>query len=307
MKKELTQSIKVLAISLIIGAATFVAYGETWVEPGCDPLVDPAPCNTTTPINGRVGFQTKSGSLNFIKDTGDGAIITDILSIFGTSYFAGDVQVGNLDASPATTSSNLNITGKLGINLDEGVAVTPAASVALDLQGTARFSDLSQNENPDATYPAPVCITESGKLYLCPGPGELVAGVSATPTITNQDVVLVYEYPGGIDGPGWDHHCSADVSFSSSVEGGTAPFTYLWKVKNNSGAPLILINNLDASDNIYHGVGSGTTTSFSVDEKNPHVNNHDDWTVQLSVTDGGGEVGTTTQNFEVWSIEDCAD
>lgn len=297
MKKEIS-TIKSLTLALLFGIGTLFASGATWFEPG----VAPTGNNTVAPVNTSSDVQVKNAGLNIISD-GSANLYADILSVFGTTYLADTVNVGKVDGVYTTSSNNMNVTGALGINLDEGVAITGTPQEAIDVNGQVRFGKLSSLENPDAVYPAPVCITTNGTLYLCPQPGELFSFlVSATPTVTNQSV-YIDTFENNAD----DHNCSADVSFSAGSTGGVAPITFSWKARSNADAPLIQINGLDASTNAWISVGSGGTTNFHVREKNPQMWNRDDWTVQLTATDGTGATSVITRDFDVWTIAECKD
>lgn len=300
MQKETYNAIRTLLIALVIGVGVSFVSAEVWTEPGCT-LPD---CNVAAPIHTGTSTQTKAGSINFISDDGSGEIRTDILSVFGTSYFAGDVKVGDPSSAPPTLSTNLLITGRLGVNLDEGVGAlmpTPSPSAELDVKGDLRFSELSQLDNPDAPYPAPVCVNDNGTLELCAYPSELIVAVFS-PIISNQ-----YLYYDSFENNADDANCSADVSVAGSVVGGTAPISYSWYARYNGAAPLAMINNVDASGGNYMSIGTSTTASFSVDVKNPSAGSRDDWSVKLVATDSDGVDVTAERDFEVWSIFNCAD
>lgn len=297
MQKETYNAIRTLLIALVIGVGVSFVSAEVWTEPGCT-LPD---CNVAAPIHTGTSMQIKKGSANFISDDGSGSIIADILSVFGTSYFAGDVAVGSPSAIFGTPNTNLLITGKLGINLDATGAVTPAPTAEVDVNGTVRFSHLAQINNEDAPYPAPVCVTNSGDLELCAFPASLF-GVIFNPSVTNQ-----YLYWDGIEHNADDNNCSADVSVTANVTGGVDPISYSWSARYNGGAPLALINNADASGNTYLSIGTGTTASFAVDVKNPDDANRDDWTVKLIAVDDDGSDITLEKDFDVWTLSGCAD
>lgn len=295
MKTYIT-TIKTLVIALAIGFGTIAVFGATWFEPG----VAPTGNNTVSPVNTSNNLQVKNASLNIFSDS-SAKLFADILSVFGITYLAGDVSVG--DTLYETTSNNMYITGSLGINLDEGVAITGTPTQAIDVKGQVRFGKLSSLENPDATYPAPVCISFNGTLYLCPQPGALFAFLAnVAPTVTNQSV-YIDTFENNTD----DHNCSADVSFSAASTGGIAPITFAWKARTNADVPLVQINGIDASSNAWINVGTGGTTNFDVYEKNPQMWNRDDWTIQLTATDSTGATSIATQDFDVWTIEECND
>jgi len=299
MKKNIYTTLKTLILALVIGVGTALTFGATWFEPGATPTGN----NVDAPINTSMSVQTKSGGLNIISDTDEPELWANILSIFGTTYLAGDVKVGDTFESPATPSNNMMITGKLGINLDATAVVTPPATQTIDVNGQARFFDLSALANPDAEFPAPVCINISGTLTLCPLPGALTAFLtSVTPTVTNQDVFIDV-----IENNTNDYNCSADVSFTAGSTGGDAPVSFSWRARYNAGAPLSEINGTDASGNGWIALGSGGVTNFDVYTKNPQVYNRDDWSIELTATDDVDTVSVVEQDFDVWSIAECKD
>ncbi len=297
MKKETYNAIRTLLIALTIGVGVSFVSAEVWTEPGCT-LPD---CNVAAPINTGTSMQIKKGSANFISNDGNGEIRTDILSVFGTSYFADDVKVGDPNSPYFKPDTNLYVTGKLGINLDATAIVTPLPTAEVDINGTVRFSQLAEINNEDAPYPAPVCVSNAGDLELCAYPAPLF-GVIFSPSITNQLLYL-----DGIENNADDYNCSADVSVSGNVTGGVAPIIYSWSVRYNGGAPLALINGANAADNNYHSIGTGTTATFEVDVKNPNVANRDSWTVKFAAVDDDGSDITLEKDFEVWTLSGCAD
>ena len=297
MKKDILKSIKILTLALVIGVGTSLVFGE-WVEPTGTLL---SGFNATAPVNESSSVQTKAGSLNLINDADDGKIFADILAIFGTSYFAGNVDVGNSGAPFFTPDRDLFVTGKVGINLDAVANPTPSPTATIDVNGQSRFSNLRQLDNPDADYPAPVCITLSGTLILCPQPGDLLGMING-PHVSNQDVLVdIFEHNAD------DHDCYADVSFDGSSVGGYAPIDYSWRVKNNSDAPYMQINGVDVTGGLWKDVGSSATTNFSVAVKNPYMGNRDDWTIELTSEGNDGEITKTYKDFDVWTIDECKD
>ena len=282
MKKELIKSIKILTLALLIGVGTSLVFGE-WNEQTTD---NPPLGNSPVPINESSVLQTKSGELDVTNGANTGTVSADMLTVFGTSYFGNEVSVG--DEDEATPSVDMHVTGKVGVNLDSfGVGTTP--QVELDVAGTGSFRDLSAVAG--VTYPAHLCVSTDGSLKVCPPPPVLTANISG-PTVTNQS-------PGA--GGGTTHHCSADVNFSSTLAGGDYPYSYVWKVKNNSKTTVI--DGTTVLAGVWKTLDTTVSTTFHVFVVDPG----DDWTINLTVTDGSYNTDVVTQNFDVWTIAGCAD
>ena len=298
MKKEFTQSIKSLILALAIGLFASVA-GATWSEN----LTPPPGDNSWAPLRTDLGSQFKSGAIQF-GGTGD-----CFPTMVGTMEVCGQTRFidGFVNAPSAATGldvpiystetiivGNTNILGDfisspsllLGGKLQSASSFDPTEAV--DVGGTIKIKELSAIENPGKIYPAKVCADTNGDFFICP---QLTASISA-PTVTNQQYT-----PQG----GGTANCTADVSFTSSVIDGELPYTYLWKVKNNSGSPIITV----AGDTIDYGewktVSTAATASFGVFIKNPG----DSWTAQFTVTDTQGATQLVTENFGIFSIGGC--
>jgi len=284
VKKEIIKSIKILALALMIGVGTTFAIGA-WSEA----TTTPAGENTDSPIQTSTSIQSKSGNLKIQNDIGTGAVSTDILSVFGTSYFGDDVLVG--DAEFDTPSVDAHVTGKVGVNRDSDFAVELPA-VELHVEGTARFSDLSSVENVGLTYPAGLCVTTDGSLTVCPVAAIPVVTPSiSAPTVTNQ------VHQSLTDGD----LCDADVSLTGTATSGSSPYTYSWRVKNNTPTPNVEINYIEMADYQWKNVGTAPTTNFHVQVRNPG----DSWTAELTATDIYSTVGVTTSTFGVWNLLGC--
>lgn len=287
MQKHITQSIKTLLIALAIGASTLVAFGA-WNGDGWQEATGaPTTANTDSPILTDGTTQTKPGDLSLENAMSTATLSADILSVYGTSYFGDDVSVG--DAEFGTTDIDAHVTGKVGVNLDQDAAMVSPA-VQLHVGGTARVSNLASAANVGATYPARLCVDTDGSLVVCPPPPPLSASIS-TPVVSNQQHI-----PQG----GGTSNCLADVSVTALATGGNWPYTYTWRVKNNT-ALTVKINDITVAVGAWYNLGSGETKNFSVFAKDPG----DSWNIELTATDQSGTVDVVNQAFGVWTIAGC--
>jgi hypothetical protein len=144
-KKELFQSLKVIALALILAVGVSYATGA-WEDASGTPPENNAP----RPVNVSDEVQTKAGDL-YIENSGVGLFGTELLAVFGESSFNDRVNLG--DDTDAT---------------DENVDIYVSGRIIND--------DLSQENNPDITYPAHICANVDGSLMPCEGPAPLVWG-----------------------------------------------------------------------------------------------------------------------------------
>lgn len=140
-KKELFQSLKVIALALILAVGVSYATGA-WEDASGTPPENNAP----RPVNVSDEVQTKMGDLYIESPTGNALLTGDLLAVWGTSTFNDDVNLG------------------LPGGIDE--------NVPLYVSGNAKFDDLSEASNPGGgiAYPAQVCVDSVGSLILCASP-----------------------------------------------------------------------------------------------------------------------------------------
>jgi len=111
MKKNITQTTKIIILGLMLGAG----FALAWTAPTAAPTSG----NTDAPINSSSVNQMKSGSFG-----------VGPLAVFGKSWLWGDVSIL---PSPDTIPSNLYVSGKVGVGLG---TVTPTES--LDVVGKVK-------------------------------------------------------------------------------------------------------------------------------------------------------------------------
>lgn len=138
-KKELFQSLKVIALALILAVGVSYATGA-WEDASGTPPENNAP----RPVNVSDEVQTKAGDL-YIENSGVGLFGTELLAVFGESSFNDKVSLGD-DTDLTDEDVDLYVSGAI------------------------------KNENlvvGGITYPAQVCAQLDGTLTLCetpPGP-----------------------------------------------------------------------------------------------------------------------------------------
>lgn len=170
MKKELLQTAKIVLVGLLLSVGvSYVSSFTFWNN-----AVGVAPSNNVDEVvNTSDNSQTKEGSL-FIEDEGLGKVGADNLFVNTISYFGSKVDIGKkfvgggFGLPVSTPDTNLNITGKLNINLDGGAAFTPTEDV--NVAGTIRMRQLAEDENPGISYNATICADSTGTLMLCDAP-----------------------------------------------------------------------------------------------------------------------------------------
>lgn len=139
-KKELFQSLKVIALALVLAVGVSYATGA-WEDASGTPPENNAP----RPVNVSEEVQTKAGDLYIESPTGNAILAGDTLSVWGVSNFSGQVSLG------------------MEGGVDEDVPIY--------VSGQATFDNLSLDNNPDGiAYPAQVCVDSEGSLILCASP-----------------------------------------------------------------------------------------------------------------------------------------
>ncbi len=144
-KKELFQSLKVIALALILAVGVSYATGA-WEDASGTPPENNAP----RPVNVSDEVQTKMGDLYIENPSGSALLTGDLLSIWGPSSFNDQVSLGIVGGT------------------DE--------NVPLYVSGNAKFDNLAMANNDGITYPAHICASEDGSLMPCEGPAPLVWG-----------------------------------------------------------------------------------------------------------------------------------
>lgn len=186
MKKELLQTAKIVLVGLLLSVGvSYVSSSTFWNN-----AVGVAPSNNADEvINTSDNSQTKEGSL-FIEDEGLGKVGADNLFVNTISYFGSKVDIGKkfiggggFGLPVSTPDTNLNITGKLSVNLDGGAAFTPTEDV--NVAGTIRMRPLAEDENPGISYNATICADSTGTLMLCDAPFGFTWNTTYIPQVGN--------------------------------------------------------------------------------------------------------------------------
>jgi len=166
-KKELMKSLKVIALAVLLSGG--IAFADvTWNEPDCAP----PNCNPDTPVNVGTTPQSKAGDLNIMGEDWeygggigalDGMLYTELFISGGPAAFLISVDVGDAESNP---DGLLRTTGKLGVNLDEGIDtdeynyVLGIPTKELDVNGDARIRGIG-------TPTGGVDILEKGQALGC--------------------------------------------------------------------------------------------------------------------------------------------
>lgn len=185
MKKEIFQTLKIVALSLIFSASFAFA---TWVA-----MPTPPPSSTNNannPINVSVTNQVKIGPLSIGP-----------LAVFGPSQMNGAVNVLGLTSG---TTSNLYVTGNIGIGVNP-------PSQKVDVNGNIKISSLAHSTVASAVQ---VCADTTGKIVACGNKCGSSQGITGSKPTTNLcSVGTPHSYYSGYQGctPGvFDASCPDD-------------------------------------------------------------------------------------------------
>lgn len=168
MKREIIKTAKVVIIGVILSfGVSYVFSGSYWNNAGSNPIGG----NVKEVVNMFDSLQTKTGSLNLSNGVGTAKLSADLLTIKEESYFGAKVDIGKrfvvgggFGLPESTLDTDLRVTGKMGVNLDE-VGLVPTTAVEAD--GTMKLRPLAQENNAGIVYDAKICADTLGTLMLC--------------------------------------------------------------------------------------------------------------------------------------------
>ena len=162
MNKNITQSIKVLILSLVLVAGVGFAWSG--------PTQSPAGGNIPAPINISSVAQYKTGGLAI----GSTSLPSSVSSGSAKLYVAGLSLMKQL-----LVQANALVANKLTVGLvNSSTESLEASNLLLSTKLTPCLFAFSTGMNPSAShYPAPLCAKSDGTIYVCDQTGAGCTGV----------------------------------------------------------------------------------------------------------------------------------
>ena len=258
MKKDLIKSIKIIIIGLLLSVGvSYVSSSTFWNN-----ATGTAPSgNLKEVVNTSDHEQVKLGSL-FIENGGSGKLSADELFVNHGSYFGSKVDigkkfvggVGGFGTPASTLDTDLSVTGKIGVNLDEA-GLIPTAGIHVD--GSMKLRPLKESSNPGIAYNAKICADELGTLMLCDAPFAISWNVTSV------------EQPGNAE-------CYSDKKTMTVLPtAGEEPYTASWSFSAAGAEDPITVTGSGLTRTVTFWKNENTsytaTITVTVDDSSPDV------------------------------------
>lgn len=250
MKREIIKTAKVVIIGVVLSfGVSYVFSGSYWNNAGSNPTGG----NVKEVVNIFDSLQTKTGSLNLSNGAGTAKLSADTLEIRNPSYLGAKVDIGKrfvvgggFGLPESTLDTDLRVTGKIGVNLDE-VGLEPTTTI--DADGTMKLRPLSQANNAGIIYDAKICADTLGTLMLCDSAFNFSWDVEYVPAIGMSD--CTYE----------------KLSLTVVPSAGLSPYNATWSVSAPDAVdgPNMTGSGLSRTVTLFKNDASSYTATVTVD------------------------------------------